>query len=154
MFYALLYKLASISFNILNLLSVGKLPPFVCVRVIVEEQDKYLIIEHSPNRFAFPGGFMRWDEQPIQAIQRESKEETGLQLHIGDMIGCYSDSSSRFDRMSTLTICYTGEVVSGELSRSVEGQPVWLFESEFRSKLDAVCQDMFDDYFRMFPQLH
>lgn len=153
MFYALLYKLVSIPFNILNLLLVGKLPPFVRVSVIVEEQNKYLIIEHAPNRFGFPGGFMRWNEQPIQAIQRESKEETGLHLHIGDTIGYYSDISSRFDRMSTLTIGYTGEVVSGELSSSAEGRAYWLDESELRNKLDTICQSMFDDYFRMFPKL-
>ena len=146
MFYDLLYKLVSIPFNILNLIFAGKLPPFVRVCVIVEEQGKYLTIENTRGRLVFPGGFMRWREHPVQAAQRESEEETGLHLHIGDIIGYYSDISSSFDRMSTLTIYYTGEVVSGELSSSAEGQPHWLHESELRSKLDSNYQSMLDAY--------
>ncbi len=42
MFYSLLKKLVGIFFNILNILLAGNLPPFGCVCVIVEDQDKYL----------------------------------------------------------------------------------------------------------------
>ncbi len=146
MFYALLYKLVSIPFNILNFILAGKLPPFGRVCIIIEEHGHYLVIEHTANEISFPGGFMRWREHPVQAAQREGEEETGLHLRIGDIIGYYSNISARFDRMSTLTICYTGEVVGGELSSSAEGQPRWLDESELRSKLDASYRIMLDDY--------
>ena len=150
MFYSLLKKLVGIFFNILNVLLAGNLPPFGCVCVIVEDQDKYLVIERPEGGYALPGGFMRWREHPTQTALRESKEETGLQLRVNRFIGCSSKASDHFMLMSTLTVIYQAEVVSGELKSSIEGQPCW----RDRTQLPYLLQQRQRELFEEFLQYH
>jgi ADP-ribose pyrophosphatase YjhB (NUDIX family) len=119
---------------------------------VIEENEQYLVIAHSNGKCAFPGGFMRWHEEPAEAVKRECKEETGLELHIVDVIGYHAIVSHRFDRMSTLVILYQGKVVEGPLRPSREGQPYWVHERELREKLDPIYVDILDDYLRFRTQ--
>ena len=146
LFYRLLERLAAICFNILNILLAGNLPPFGSICLVVEEQGRYLVIERPSGFFVFPGGFMRWHEYPTQTAQREGREETGLELCIGDVVNIYPNPSVHIFRMSTLTICYTAKVIGGELQKSVEGQPHWLNEVEIRSRMHSFFRKMLDDY--------
>lgn len=146
MLYRLVERLGGVCFNILNVLLAGNLPPFGSVCIVVEEQGRYLALKRPTGKIVFPSGFMRWREHPAETAQREGREETGLELRIGDMFSLYSNPSSRFNRMSTLILCYSGEVVDGELRSSVEGHPVWLDEFEMRNGLDSMYQKILDDY--------
>ncbi|HLX57548.1 MAG TPA: NUDIX hydrolase [Ktedonobacteraceae bacterium] len=146
MFYRFVKKLFSLSVNIFNFLLAGNLPPFVGVRVITEEQGRYLVIESPKDHFTFPGGFVRWREHPAQAAQREGKEETGLNLHISDVVGYYSCISTNFRSASALDIVFHGEILGGELLSSVEGKPNWLDESEVLTKMGPLYGRMLDDY--------
>ncbi len=58
MLYDLLKICVSIFFNILNTLLGGKLPPLSSAAVIVEEDNRYLVVELPRGRIVFPGGFM------------------------------------------------------------------------------------------------
>ena len=142
----LLKNLCVLAVNFLNLLLGGSLPPFVCVCVIVEEQGRFLVVESARERFAFPGGFVRWHEGPAQAARREGKEETGLLLRVNDVIGYYSSPATRFRSTSTLNIVFSAEVVCGVLRGSHEGRPRWLDESELRAKMEPLSRRMLDDY--------
>ncbi len=148
MLYNLLKKCVGIFFNILNILLGGNLPPFGCVNVIVEEQGRYLMVELPNGYLAFPGGFMRWGENPQQAARRETQEETGYLLDVGDMTGYYPSMSHRIDRMSTITLAFQAKVVSGELHGSIEGQPCWVDEQMLHQRLLPRCIAIFDDYLR------
>jgi ADP-ribose pyrophosphatase YjhB (NUDIX family) len=123
--YTLLTKLVAIFFNLLNVLLAGNLPPFGCVCVIVEDHNKYLVIERSAGGYVFPGGFMRWREHPRQTVVREGREETGHQLEVGELIGYSSTATRHFTLMSTLTLIFRAEIVGGELKSSIEGKPCW-----------------------------
>ncbi len=157
MFIRLLYgkfgKLVNFCFNILNVVLVGNLPPLGSVRIIIEEQNRYLVIEQGKVNVVFPGGFMRWYEIPTQTVLREGREETGLRLKVDKTIGCYSEISTSFARMSTLTIAYSATVVDGELRSSVEGRPCWQGEAEVRNNLIPQQKAMFDDYLLYRKQL-
>ncbi|HLL79753.1 MAG TPA: NUDIX hydrolase, partial [Ktedonobacteraceae bacterium] len=120
-----------VCFNVLNLLLAGNLPPFGAACVIAEdEQGRFLMVRQSRRSVSLPGGFMRWRETPMQAVRRECKEETGLDIDLREMIGTYSNSSSGLWHLSTLTVVYTGTVLAGGTMRgSVEGQPCWLSEA-------------------------
>lgn len=144
--YELMKKAASIFFNALNMLLAGNLPPFTCACVVVEKQNHYLVIEHSPDSVAFPGGFVRWREHPRRTAYREGKEETGLRLHVGDMINYYFYASHKLDHMSTTTLVYYAEVAGGKLRSSIEGKPRWIPEDELRAKLAWYHKDILDDY--------
>src|SRR5436305_14066226 len=110
-----------VCFNILNLLLASNPPPLGGVCVIVEDQDRYLVVERAGGSFVFPGGFMRWRENPLQTALRECEEETGLRLKVNRLIGCSSNSSENFTRMSSLTVLYAAEVFGGHILRSIAG---------------------------------
>lgn len=148
MFYHALKKIASVFFNILNLLMGGNLPPFCCTCVIVEQEQRFLVVELGTGEFVFPGGFMRWHEHPEQAAQRECREETGLHIRILGLVGYYPAISNRLDRMSTLNLVYATEVIGGELRASIEGRPHWFSESELRNRLAVRYHSLLDDYLR------
>jgi 8-oxo-dGTP diphosphatase len=144
-----LFKICvSVSFNMLNVLLGGKLPPFGSAAVIVEERDHYLVVELPRGRVAFPGGFMTWREHPKQTAQREAKEETGLLVRVGDLIGTYSITSDHFTSMSTMSSVYAAEVVGGALRPSIEGWPCWLDEEDLRGRLTKNSRGILDDYRR------
>jgi len=94
----------------------------------------------------FPGGFMRWRENPLQTALRECEEETGLRLKVNRLIGCSSNSSENFTRMSSLTVIYEAEVIGGKLKRSIEGQPRWIDESELRMRVYKKQKGILDHF--------
>ena len=145
-FYQALKKSVGIFFNILNLLLKGNLPPFGCVCIIVEQDERYLVVERPEGSLVFPGGFMRWKERSEQSAQREGKEETGLDLRIGDILGCYTTPSKDFTAMSTISIVHRAEIVGGALKSSIEGRPYWVDEETLRSRLEAHYFIILDDY--------
>ncbi|HVB73074.1 MAG TPA: NUDIX hydrolase [Ktedonobacteraceae bacterium] len=149
--YRIFLGFVPLCFNSLNMLLVGNLPPLGCACVIVEDQGRFLLLKRPRSRiwngFVFPGGFMRWREYPAETAQREFREETGLEVRLLNTTGTYVDKSTRFNRMSTLTIAFAGEVVGGTLrSGGVEGRPCWLDEFETRALLGDHYTNMLDDY--------
>jgi ADP-ribose pyrophosphatase YjhB (NUDIX family) len=144
--YRVLAKLVAIFFNLLNILLAGNLPPLGSVCMIVEDEGRYLVLQRPEGKIVFPSGFMRWREHPTQTVRREGKEETGLDLRAGEVVGYSSVVSSHFSRMSSLTLIYEAEVIGGELRGSIEGEPCWLDESELRGRMDAQSRQMVDRY--------
>jgi 8-oxo-dGTP diphosphatase len=144
--YRLLGKTAGGCFNILNLLLRGNLPPFGGVCVIIREHERYLLLEQSHGKVVLPGGFMRWMEDPLEAARRESEEETGLQVRVQDLIGCFSCPSDHYLRMSTLTLVYSAQIVGGRLHQVVEGRPVWCTEAEALQRLEARYRRFLEGY--------
>lgn len=146
--YRMFKRLVAVCFNILNLLLGGNLPPFGSVCVIVEDQDKYLVVERRQGSFVFPGGLMRWRENPVQTALRECEEETGLRLKVNGLLGCSSTISENFTRMSSLNVIYEAEVIGGELKSSIEGQPCWVDEVELRKRIYTKQRGIFDHFLR------
>jgi len=144
-FYRTLKKMVGIFFHTLNLLMGGNLPPLGSVCLVVEEDQRYLVVERDTSEYVFPGGFMRWQEQPTETARRECKEETGLDFQPGNLIG-YQASTS--ERINTLTVIFAGQVSGGPLRPSMEGKPAWLHEDKLREKLGSTYVEIFDEYLR------
>jgi len=144
--YSVLKKSVGIFFNILNTLLKGNLPPFGCVCIIIEQDERYLVVERPEGSLVFPGGFMRWKERSEQTARREGKEETGLDLHIGDILGCYTIPSTGFTAMSTITVVHRAEIIGGTLKSSIEGHPYWVDEETLRSHLEEDYSIILNDY--------
>ncbi|GHO73256.1 DNA mismatch repair protein MutT [Ktedonobacter sp. SOSP1-85] len=148
MFYLALKRFVGIFFNILNVGLGGNLPPFACVCVIVEEDGKFLVVERPEGETAFPGGFMRWREQPEQTARRECLEETGLEVEVHEIVSYATISSPAFNRLSTVNLIFRGSRVGGELHPSIEGQPIWLTREELEPRLDGFYLHIYQDYKR------
>jgi ADP-ribose pyrophosphatase YjhB (NUDIX family) len=154
MLYQALKKFVGIFFTVLNFLMVGNLPPFGCVCVIVEREGRFLVVEQTNGRVVFPGGFMRWRESPEQTLRREGQEETGLLMREQGLIGYYPHIAKSIIEMSTLTLVYRGEVVSGTLKKSMEGNPLWISAEELLEKLSPEYHRIFEDYLHYSTEHH
>ncbi|MBE6697688.1 MAG: NUDIX domain-containing protein [Ruminococcaceae bacterium] len=70
------------------------------------------------DQWGFPGGTVELGETPQMAAVREVKEETGLDVLVGDLIGLYTDFDVRCsngDQFQSILVAYKLTVTGGEL---------------------------------------
>ncbi|MEA3560740.1 MAG: NUDIX domain-containing protein, partial [Candidatus Omnitrophota bacterium] len=84
--------------------------PFVTVDAIIEIDKKIVLIKRTnpPFGWALPGGFVDYGESLEQAVRREAKEETGLELEGLRQFHTYSEPD-RDPRFHTVSTVYTAQ---------------------------------------------
>lgn len=82
------------------------------VDAVIVKQGKVLLVlrgaEPCKGMWALPGGYVGWDESTEQAVIREVKEETHLQVMQAKLIGVYS--APHRHPSHAITIAYRVEV--------------------------------------------
>ena len=62
------------------------------------------------------GGFLKEGEEPTICAKRETKEETGLEIKLSDLLGIYTDSYEYEGQVyETLNLYYLAEIIGGEI---------------------------------------
>ena len=125
------------AFWLLSRTAVGiysRLPVFGTLQGVVgllRYEDKFLVIERNDGRgVSFPGGLQRPWETAEQALVREVREETGLEVTKSVFKLRYYSSVE-----IPLNITVFEIEAKGQLRSSWEGTPCWLPTSEVRERL-------------------
>ena len=77
--------------------------------------------------WALPGGFVEYGETVENAAVRETKEETGLDVELGKIVGVYSDPG-RDPRGHVVSICFFGTKISGILAPDTDAADAKYFK--------------------------
>ena len=89
------------------------------VYAVIIRDDKALLV-HQWDGFDFPGGGIDPGEDMREALVREVREETGLEVRAGELVACenafYRTDSGK--NLHSILIYLTAEVIGGELSLS------------------------------------
>ena len=67
----------------------------IVVKAIVFRQEQPLLMKRSDyiaskaGEWDIPGGVLHWNEDPVEGLKRETQEETGVLIDIGECFDCY-----------------------------------------------------------------
>ncbi len=105
-------------------------PPHPVTSVVIEREGKVLLIKRAlkplQSYWCLPGGYIRYAETPEAAAIREVKEETGLDVALGLLVGVYQIDND--PRGVNLDIIWTGSVVGSELIVNEESVAAQYFD--------------------------
>src|SRR5438034_4043839 len=109
-------------------LPVGPVP---AVGVAVLRTNRILLVRrrYAPMQgsWALPGGFLEVGETPAEAAVREAREETGLTVRLGDLLGSFHGGGSRG---GVIFLCYRAVVRGGRLEAGDDATDAGFFPLE------------------------
>jgi 8-oxo-dGTP diphosphatase len=126
--------------------------PLVAADAIVELGDRpgrpIVLVErrHEPLGWALPGGFVNVGETVEHAAIREVREETGLDVILGVLLGCYS-GPDRDPRGHTVSLVFTA-VARGEPVARDDARELGVFDPARTPPLAFDHQLIIADYIR------
>ncbi|RLF60873.1 MAG: ADP-ribose pyrophosphatase [Thermoplasmata archaeon] len=125
--------------------------PKLTVDGIIREDKKVLLIKRKKepfrNMWALPGGFVEYGERVEDAVKREVKEETGLDVKIKRLFGVYSDPD-RDPRGHTVSIVFVLEIVGGDLRGGDDASDARFFPLNSLPDLAFDHRKILDDFVR------
>jgi 8-oxo-dGTP diphosphatase len=109
--------------------------PTACA-LCVDDEGRILLARRAGEIFHgywdLPGGFVQEGEHPLDALRRELREETGLNVVPREFLGVWMDRyGPGDDAPSTLNLYWTADVVDGDLRAADDVSEVdWFRASE------------------------
>lgn len=124
--------------------------PFLTVDAVISVEGGVIVIKRSnpPFGWALPGGFVDYGESLEEAVRREMKEETGLDLSDLKQFHTYSDPG-RDPRFHTVCTVFTAKG-KGVPQAGDDAADIKLITAQDIDKLDFAFdhRDILKDYFR------
>ncbi|WP_433457757.1 NUDIX hydrolase [Micromonospora sp. CA-248212] len=103
----------------------------VAVTVFVQDrQGRVLLIQRTDNGlWALPGGAQDFGESIAETVVRETREETGIEVEVTELVGIYSDPRhlveySDGEVRQQFSICFRARYLSGDPTTSDESSSV------------------------------
>jgi len=104
--------------------------PALTVDVVIKLRGGVVLVKrkNEPYRgkWALPGGFVEHGEKVEDAAVREAKEETGLKVKLGRLVGVYSELG-RDPRGHVVGICFLARPVGGKLEAASDAADARVF---------------------------
>jgi len=118
------------------------------VDAIIPYKDGIVLIRrrNDPYKdyYALPGGIVEYGEKVEDALIREVKEETGLDVEIKKIIGVYSDPN-RDPRGHFVSICFLAIPTGGKLKAGSDAKDIKIFHLNSLPKLAFDHEKMIKD---------
>ncbi len=92
------------------------------VVMVVNEEDKLLLVRNPYRGWEFPGGYVDKEETLKDGAIREVKEESGIEVEVMELLGVEQNSLKR-----TNVFVFKGRPVTGKLCLSDETRDVGYF---------------------------
>ena len=114
----------------------GRLAVGCSATVLDPTGQKMLLVRRSDNgRWAVPGGYMEPGESFTEACAREVWEETGLHVHVGQLVAVYTSPHvlleyANENRFQLVVLHFAAKPVGGELRTSEETTEVGYFSRQ------------------------
>jgi 8-oxo-dGTP diphosphatase len=122
--------------------AVVYLDPKLAVAVAIERQGRILLGRRGegtrePGKWSFPAGFVERGERIEDAARREVREEVGLEVELGPLLGLYSHTGETVVLAVYAALSATGEAVAGDDLTAVgwfalDGLPEFAFPHDLR----------------------
>ena len=108
-----------------------KKKPTLTVDAIIKTNDDKIVLVKRKNPpykgwWALPGGIVEYGETVEEAVKREVKEETGLEVEIEKLVNVYSDPN-RDPRGHFISICFLCRRIGGTLEAATDAAEVSAF---------------------------
>ncbi|MBN1202716.1 MAG: GNAT family N-acetyltransferase [Anaerolineae bacterium] len=103
--------------------------PVPGVGILIEKDDGLVFVKRGgrvkPGSWALPSGYIEADESVKEAALRETKEETGLDVELIDLLGVYSFPEG--PPTSGIIVFYRARAIGGTLRAGDDAQAVRVF---------------------------
>lgn len=103
---------------------IGQITPKVgSDAAIFNENGEILLMERSDGSgWCLPCGWVEPNEKPVEAVTREVREETGLEIKVKQLVGVFTRMPSEKNGPHTMiAVVHLCDVIGGELTLSHEG---------------------------------
>ena len=107
--------------------------------VFIERDGKILLHKRAfepKGKWDCIGGYVEEGETIEDAAKREAKEETGLTVELGRVLGSFDYYSGE---EKTITM-FMAKIVGGEVQKSREGEPFWIRPADIKKEMLAFPQ--------------
>lgn len=109
--------------------------PTACA-LCVDDRGRVLLARRANDPFKgywdLPGGFLEEGEHPLDALRRELREETSLEVEPVDFLGVWMDRHAYDAQAVTLNLYWTARVVSGSPRAADDvSELAWFAPDEF-----------------------
>jgi 8-oxo-dGTP diphosphatase len=132
-----------------TLSSLGMRTPLVAADGLIEIDKKLVLIRRKfypyEGKLALPGGMVEYDERVEDAVRREMKEETGLDVEIVKLLGVYSEPG-RDPRGHVVSAAYILKKVGGELRSGDDAEAIELVDIDDIPDLAFDHNEIIEDF--------
>lgn len=107
-----------------------KKPTLTVDAIIKVDDDKIVLVKRKnppyKNWWALPGGIVEYGETVEEAVKREVREETGLEIKVEKLVNVYSNPK-RDPRGHFISICFLCHKTGGTLRAASDAANVSIF---------------------------